>query len=95
MTTQPSQLNPFYPIQTIGFFGTGAGELEQPLWGMWRAQLEPFPTPAELVVCLPSGEQESLAAYVRQMAGTPADLDHELEAAGIEHLLQNDQTEEQ
>ncbi len=91
MTTQPSQLNPFYPVQTIGFLGTATGELEQPWWGMWRAQIEPFP--ARVVVCLPSPEQQTLAAYVRQMAGTAADLDTDLEAAGIEHLLRDDQAD--
>ncbi len=98
MRIQPSQLNPFYPVQTIGFVGTATGELAQPWWGMWRAQIEPFPTAPRLAVwlpSLPSTGQEALAAYVRQMAGTTADLDTDLEASGIEHLLRDDQAEPQ
>ncbi len=93
MTTQPSQLNPFYSVQTIGFFGTATGDLGLPWWGMWRAQVEPFPTAPRVAVWLPSTNQEALAAYVRRMAGTTADLDTELEAAGIENLLQHDPTD--
>jgi len=30
---------------------------------------------------------EAIAAYAAEMAGTDLDLDHELESAGIEHLV--------
>jgi hypothetical protein len=36
---------------------------------------------------------DAIAAYAKEMAGTSSDLDAELEAAGIEHLL--DTTEEE
>ena len=31
---------------------------------------------------------DAIAAYAAEMAGTPLDLDKDLESAGIEHLLQ-------
>jgi hypothetical protein len=35
---------------------------------------------------------EAIAAYAAEMAGTEFDLDPNLEAAGIEHLLKSDKT---
>ena len=33
--------------------------------------------------------QDAIAAYAAEMAGTEFDLDRDLEAAGIEHLMKN------
>lgn len=34
-----------------------------------------------------NARQDAIAAYAAKMAGTPLDLDTDLEAAGIEHLV--------
>lgn len=92
-STQPSQLNPFYPFQTFGLLATV--EPTQAGWASWRAQIEPFPVATYVIGWLPTHPADALAAYVQEMAGTAADLDEELEAAGTEHLLRDDRIDEQ
>jgi hypothetical protein len=36
--------------------------------------------------------QDAIAAYAQQMAGTPLDIDPDLESAGIEHLVTSDRS---
>lgn len=94
MSTQPSQLNPFYAYQTVGLFGTATAEMVQP-WGAWKAQAEPFPSLAPILSLFPARRNDELVAYVREMAGTSADLDSVLETAAVEHLLRENQAEGQ
>lgn len=96
MKMQPSQLAPLYPFFTAGLFGVAVGGLQQPMWDVWRAQVEPFPASARNIM-YPSNEaplNQRLAAYIEEMSGTPADLDVELERAAIQHLLESDETEQ-
>jgi hypothetical protein len=95
MNMQPSQLNPFYPFHTVGLYGTATAELAQTWWGAWKAQAEPFPGPPQIIAWFPSHPDHELTDYVREVAGTAADLDTELEAAGIECLMQDNQSNEQ
>ena len=80
MNTNPSQLNPLYPFETVGLCGTLA-PAAQP-WCTWRPQVQPFPgVIIRTAILSPTDE---LAVYVQQMAGTPSDLDSELECASLE-----------
>lgn len=95
MTTQPSQLNPFYGVQTIGLFGIPQIEATRYWLAAWRAQEGPFPAPPGITVWLPIPQTDKLAEYVQAVAGTAEDLDAELEAASIEHLMKDEQADEQ
>jgi hypothetical protein len=100
MKMQPSQLAPVYPFHFVGNADatlSGLGEL----WGGWNPQVQPLPCLFPIMM-LPANwfpvEQDrvlDLATYVEGAAGTPADLDQALEAATIEYLMQDDQTERQ
>ena len=92
---EPSQLNPIYPLRTVGLSQCG---FEQPSWSLWKAQIEPFPAIVQPVIWFSPVEVQldlDLASYIQVTAGTPADLDPALEAAAIEHLLRDDQAERQ
>lgn len=79
--------------------------LPQPLYRRLRAEAErlrrPATTLAREAIDLWLAQQsraavhEAIATYARRAAGTPADLDADLEAAGVEQLANADQADDQ
>lgn len=90
MAAQSSQFNPFYAFQTVGFFGAAPAATVESGWGGWKPQVEPFPV--HIVTWFPTPGTDELVRYVSEMVGTGADLDPNLEAAGVEYLIRDDQT---
>ncbi len=75
------------PEQTYAHLRAAAEKMQVPATTLAREAVDQW-----LRQQFRSARRDAIAAYAKEMAGTPFDLDPSLEAAGIEHLLKTVKT---